>query len=67
MHPDQIPEHKKRFPNIEVTPDGCPVFNNVKEHKDYLKAIGWEKEPQRRGKRSMKAAVVVVQGFRDKK
>jgi putative FmdB family regulatory protein len=48
MHPEQIPEHRKRFPNIDIMPDGRPVFHNVREHSRYLKAIGWDKMPQRR-------------------
>ena len=48
MHPEQIAEHRQRFPNVEVQPDGCPVFHNTQQHRRYLKEIGWNKQPQRR-------------------
>lgn len=48
MHPEQIAEHRERFPKIEVQADGCPVFHNTNEHSKYLKEIGWKKQPQRR-------------------
>ena len=54
MHPDQIKEHKQRFPDIKVTDDGCPVFTNTQAHDKYLKAIGWKKVPGRKRRRSKK-------------
>ncbi len=47
MHPDQIPEHRRLFPNIEVTSEGQPVFDNYEEHSKYLKACNIEKLPQK--------------------
>jgi len=47
MHPDQIPEHNARFPNIKVHPDGRPEFNSVRQQSNYLKAIGFVKHPQK--------------------
>ena len=47
MHPDQIPEHRKAFPGIEVQPDGCPVFTSPKQQERYAHACGFEKKAQR--------------------
>lgn len=48
MSPDQIPEHRKLFPNIEVTPEGQPVFDNFTDHENYLKKCNIQKLPQRK-------------------
>lgn len=47
MNPSQIPEHNRLFPDIKVRADGCPVFDNFKEHDDYLKKNGIQKDCQR--------------------
>ena len=47
IHPEQIPEHNKLFPDIKVREDGCPLFYNYQQHDKYLKKIGWEKQPKR--------------------
>jgi predicted RNA-binding Zn-ribbon protein involved in translation (DUF1610 family) len=47
MHPSQIEEHRKLFPDIKVTPDGCPIFDNYKDHDNYLKATGFVKNPKK--------------------
>ena len=54
LHPSQIAEHKREFPDIEVQSDGRPVFDNYAKHQKYLDACGVMKHPQRirrRGKR----------------
>jgi len=51
MHPTQIREHNKLFPDIHVQADGCPVFDNFKKHDDYLKQTGHFKETSRIKKR----------------
>ena len=48
IHPDQIPEHSRYFPDVDVTSDGCPVFHNTRQHSDYLDKIGWDKRSQRK-------------------
>ena len=48
MHPDQIPEHRRMFPNIEITPEGQPVFDNFTDHESYLKKCNIQKLPQRK-------------------
>ena len=47
ISPDQIEEHNKLFPGVEVLPDGCIRFANYKQHDDYLKKTGFHKEPQK--------------------
>lgn len=42
---DQIPEHKKKFPDIRVTPEGQPVMENYAQHEKYLKECGFVKHP----------------------
>ena len=44
MNPNQIAEHKRMFPDIEVMPDGRPVFDNFDKHEAYLKATGFRKK-----------------------
>lgn len=50
MNPSQIAEHKKHFPDVEVTPDGCPVFTNYRQHDEYLEKTGFVKNPNRGGR-----------------
>ncbi len=47
IHPDQIPEHRELFPDIEVTPDGCPTFTSPKQQEKYANACDFDKKPQR--------------------
>ena len=54
--PEQIPEHRRMFPNIEVTGEGQPVFDNYSDHEAYLKKCNFEKVPQKKKKRSKKIA-----------
>ena len=51
---DQIEEHRKKFPDIQITPEGQPVFDNYEDHNRYLEACNIQKLPQkikRKGKR----------------
>lgn len=48
MNPEQIPEHRHMFPNIEVTSEGQPVFDNFVDHDAYLNKCGFQKLPQRK-------------------
>lgn len=48
INPEQITEHKKKFPNVEITREGQPVFRTFRQHDNYLKATGFEKKSQRR-------------------
>lgn len=47
IHPDQAIEHRTKFPDVDVLPDGQLGFNDYKSHDDYLKATGFQKTPQR--------------------
>lgn len=54
VSPNQVVEHRQLFPDIEMTPEGQPVFRDYRQHDAYLKKIGAVKNPQRqrsRGKR----------------
>jgi hypothetical protein len=52
MSPEQIGEHRRLFPDVQVTPDGCPVFTSFSQHDAYLKKTGFQKLP---GKRKAKS------------
>jgi hypothetical protein len=51
---DQIAEHKRLFPDVQITSEGQPVFDNFADHEKYMKKCNIVKNPQkkrRRGKR----------------
>lgn len=45
--PHQVAEHRRQFPDIEITDEGCPVFRSYRQHDAYLKKIGAVKRPQK--------------------
>ncbi len=47
ISPEQIEEHRKLFPGVEVLPDGCIKFDSYKQHDNYLKKAGFQKSPQK--------------------
>ena len=48
FHPDDIPLHRKLYPNIEVTPEGQPMFTSPRQQEEYaLKSADNYKKPQR--------------------
>ena len=47
INPDQIAEHRERFPDVEVLPDGRLKFDNFRQHDGYLKKTGFVKTPQK--------------------
>ncbi len=47
ISPDQIEEHQKLFPGVDVLSDGCIKFDNYQQHDKYLKETGFHKQPQR--------------------
>jgi len=51
MNPNQIPEHRKLFPDVQVTSEGQPVFDNFSDHEKYLQKCNIEKVPQKKKKR----------------
>lgn len=56
MNPSQIAAHKKLFPHVEVTPDGCPQFSSVRQHSQYIDKVGMEKVPQKLRKKGKRIA-----------
>lgn len=58
ISPEQISEHRELFPDVEVTSEGQPVFENYRQHDNYLKKTGFRKKQQKlkpKGKRIAKA------------
>ncbi len=54
INPDQVAEHKKRFPDVKIDSDCRPVFENFKQHDDYLEKTGFVKHTQKVRKRGRK-------------
>lgn len=48
IHPSQIEEHRKLFPDVNVLPDGRPEFTSVKNRDNYLKKTGFVKRTKGR-------------------
>lgn len=50
---DQIPEHRKLFPDVKITDEGQPIMENYAQHENYLEKTGQIKHPAktRGGKR----------------
>lgn len=65
MNPSQIAEHRQLFPNIEVTREGQPIFDNAKTHNDYLEARGLYKETSKRQPTNGRT-VYKIDDFKDK-
>jgi hypothetical protein len=53
---DQIEEHKRMFPDIQITSEGQPVFDNFSDHEKYMKKCNIVKVPQRRKKKGRRIA-----------
>ncbi len=51
---DQIAEHKRAFPDIQITKEGQPVLDNYKQHQDYLDKCGFAKMPKKKQARGTK-------------
>lgn len=48
FHPDDIPEHRKLYPGIEVTAEGQPQFTSPKQQEQYAeKSAGCYKKAQK--------------------
>jgi hypothetical protein len=48
IHPDDIPVHRRLFPDIEVTPEGQPQFTSPRRQEAYaLESAGCYKKEQR--------------------
>ena len=47
IQPDQVAEHRRMFPNIEIDKENRPVFHNVSEHQGYMDKCGIVKNKQK--------------------
>ena len=56
IHPDDIPEHRQKFPNVDILPDGRPKFTSPKQQEKYAEKCGFYKKSQRKRKRGKKIA-----------
>ncbi len=54
MNPDQIAAHRRQFPDIKVTPQGQPVFDNYAKHDAYLETCNFKKMPKKKRARGTK-------------
>ena len=45
INPDQIPEHRRLFPDIPVDSGGRPGFTSHKQRERYIEVCGFEKKP----------------------
>jgi hypothetical protein len=41
VHPSQVEEHRRRFPDIPITDQGQVIFRNHYERKRILKKLGY--------------------------
>jgi len=47
IHPDLIPEHRQKFPGIDIIPDGRLRFTSTKQQERYAGKCGFHKKRQR--------------------
>lgn len=45
---DQIAEHKRAFPDVQITDQGQPVMESYSQHKAYMEKSGFVKFPSKR-------------------
>ena len=51
MQPDQVAEHREKFPNIEIDNQNRPVFTNRADHDKYMEKCGIVKHASSNKKR----------------
>ena len=49
--PDQVEEHRRMFPDVEIDHQCRPVFTKYSQHDAYLEKTGFVKNPNKHGKR----------------
>jgi hypothetical protein len=54
LTPENVAEHKEKFPDIEIDSELRPVFTNAKQHEDYMNKCGIRKQTQRTGRSKSK-------------
>ncbi len=47
INPIQIAEHRALFPDVNIDGEGRPIFENFRQHDDYLEKCGFHKQDQR--------------------
>ncbi|TSA57594.1 hypothetical protein D4R42_01290 [bacterium] len=40
IQPDQVEEHRRQFPDIEIDDENRPVFTHMRQHQDYMDKCG---------------------------
>ena len=53
IHPDDIPEHRQKFPGVEITPDGRPQFTSTRQQEKYAEKCGFYKKEGKHKKRKL--------------
>jgi hypothetical protein len=56
IHPEQIPEHRQKFPGVDIIPDGRLRFTSTKQQERYAERCGFYKKSQRIRKRGIRIA-----------
>ena len=51
MQPDDVAEHREKFPDIEIDSENRPVFTNMRQHDAYMEEVGVVKTTQKLRKR----------------
>ena len=51
MQPDDVAEHREKFPDIEIDSENRPVFTNMRQHDAYMEKVGVVKATQKLRKR----------------
>lgn len=56
---DQIAEHRKQFPDIQMTNQGQPIFDKYSTHEAYLEKTNFVKHPGKIRRKGKKIATVL--------
>lgn len=56
IHPDQIPEHRQKFPSIDTLPDGRLRFTSPKQQEKYAEKCGFYKKRQKKKPKGIRIA-----------
>ena len=47
IHPDDAAEHRRKFPGVELTEEGQPMFTSTKQQERYANRCSFDKKSQR--------------------
>lgn len=56
FHPDDIGEHRRLFPGVDVTSEGQPIFTSVRQQEKYAEKSGFHKKAQNTHKKRKRIA-----------